>query len=256
MKLIVKKGRTSFLCKVFIQDSTKGDGSGLTGLVFNSSGLVCYRARDDDGNAGATAITLATMTRGTWATGGFVEKDATNMPGVYEFGIPDAALATGSETAVIMLKGATNMAPVVIEIQLVAYDPQDSTALGISRIDAAISSRQATTTFPTNFSSLSIDGSGRVDVGKVTGTAQTARDLGANLDATISGIPAAVLAATVEGTYTVVQYLRGFASALLSKCSGLDTTSPVFRDTQDTKNRISATVDSNGNRSAVSLTLT
>ncbi len=43
-----------------------------------------------------------------------------------------------------------------------------------------------TQTFPTNFSSQSIDASGRVDVGKVAGTAQTARDLGAQLDAAVS----------------------------------------------------------------------
>lgn len=45
---------------------------------------------------------------------------------------------------------------------VVAYDPQDATALGLSRIDAAISSRMATFTLPTNFSLLAIDGSGDV----------------------------------------------------------------------------------------------
>src|ERR1043165_7512568 len=43
-----------------------------------------------------------------------------------------------------------------------------------------------TQAFPANFSSASIDASGRVDVGKVLGTAQTARDLGLQLDAAIS----------------------------------------------------------------------
>lgn len=38
-----------------------------------------------------------------------------------------------------------------------------------------------TQTFPTNFSSLSIDGSGRVDLAKIAGTSQTARDIGANV---------------------------------------------------------------------------
>ena len=52
-----------------------------------------------------------------------------------------------------------------------------------------------TQTFPTNFSSFSIDASGRVDVAKVAGTAQTARDLGAQLDATVSSR----LAPTVAG---------------------------------------------------------
>lgn len=39
---------------------------------------------------------------------------------------------------------------------------------------------------PTNFGSLSVDASGRVDVIKVAGTTQTARDLGAQLDVAVS----------------------------------------------------------------------
>lgn len=128
MKLLVLKGRTSLLVKLFIQDSSSTTGAGLTGLAFNTASLVCYRARDDDGNAAGTAISLATMTRGTWATGGFVEKDATNMPGVYEFGVPNAAIAAGSETCVLMLKGAANMAPVVLELQLTTFDIQAAIA--------------------------------------------------------------------------------------------------------------------------------
>lgn len=59
----------------------------------------------------------------------------------------------------------------------------------------------------------------------------------------------------VEGTTTMREMLRGFASALLSKASGLGTASVVFRDIGDTKNRISATVDVDGNRSVVTLDL-
>jgi hypothetical protein len=158
MKLIVQKGRTSLLVKLLIQDTTKSDGSGLTGLVFNSAGLVCYRARDDDGNAGGTAITLATATRGTWASGGFVEKDAANMPGVYEFGVPNAAIATGSETSVIMLKGATNMAPVALELQLVAFDPQNASTLGLTSLPV----RLVKNTAYNNFVFLMIDSTDHV----------------------------------------------------------------------------------------------
>lgn len=50
-------------------------------------------------------------------------------------------------------------------------------------IDAAVSSRMATFSLPTNFSSLSIDGSGRVDVAKVGGTSQTAGDIIATINA-------------------------------------------------------------------------
>src|SRR5258708_5893375 len=125
MKLLVKKGATSYLTAIFIQDSSSTTGAGLTGLTSGSAGLVCYRARADDGNAAGTAISLSAGTRGTWSSGGFVEKDATNMPGLYELGVPDAALATGSNWAILMLKGATNMAPLPLEIQLVNFDPTD-----------------------------------------------------------------------------------------------------------------------------------
>jgi hypothetical protein len=54
---------------------------------------------------------------------------------------------------------------------------------------------------------------------------------------------------------TLLQATRGFASALLSKASGLATTTAVYRNTTDTKDRITATVDSSGNRSAVTLDL-
>ena len=133
-KVSLVTGTTSYLARVFIQDSSSTTGAGLTGLAFNTASLVCYRARDDDGNAGGTAITLATATRGTWTSGGFVEKDATNMPGVYEFGIPNAALASGSKTCTIMFKGATNMAPLALEIELTAVNNQDSVRGGMTAL--------------------------------------------------------------------------------------------------------------------------
>ncbi len=171
MKLLVKKGKTSKMIEVFIQNSSVATGAGLTGLVFNSASLTWYYWRNGAGSA--SSVTLATMTLGTWASGGFKEMDATNMPGWYQLGIPDAALASGADGVVMMLKGATNMAPVNLEIQLVDFDPQDATSLGLSRLDAAISSRMATFTLPTNFSLLLIDGSGRTDVSKIEGTDAT-----------------------------------------------------------------------------------
>lgn len=65
-----------------------------------------------------------------------------------------------------------------------------------------------------------------------------------------------VLDEVVEGTTTMRQMLRGFASALLAKLSGAATTTVSIRDLADTKARITATVDADGNRSAVTLDLT
>lgn len=118
--LILARGTTSQAVQFFIQDTRQSDGSGLTGLVFNTAGLTAYYIRE--GAASAVQITLATMTVGTWATGGFVAADGTNLPGVYELSIPDAALATGAKWVTVMLKGAANMAVAMKEIELTGID--------------------------------------------------------------------------------------------------------------------------------------
>lgn len=57
--------------------------------------------------------------------------------------------------------------------------------------------------------------------------------------------------AGVETGLTPRQWLRLAASALFGKASGLGTTTAVYRDFGDTKDRLTATVDENGNRTAV-----
>ncbi len=138
-KLALVKGTTSYRAYLFILDSSVTTGAGKTGLAYNTAGLVAYYVRP---GAAATAITLATQTAtGAYSSGGFVEVDATNMPGIYRLDVPDAALATGVNAVVIMLKGAANMAPVVMEIELTGTDNQNATTAGLANLDAAISSR-------------------------------------------------------------------------------------------------------------------
>ncbi len=132
MKLDILKGTTSKIVEVFIQDSSSTIGAGLTGVAFGD--ITVYYALNG-ASGGATVHTPATMTIGTWASGGFIQKDATNMPGVYQLGVFDAAL-TGADSVLIMLKGATNMAPVVLEIQLVDYDPYDVIRMGLTALPA------------------------------------------------------------------------------------------------------------------------
>lgn len=171
-KLSVLKGATSVLVRIFLQDSSSATGAGLAGLVFNSAGLTCYRMRDDDGNAGATAISLATATLGTWATGGFKEKDATNAPGWYEFGIPNAALATGSRSVSIHFKGATNLAPLPLEIELTGWDNQDAVHGGMSALpNTACTTNASLLTSGTGTAQISVS-SGQVILQTGTGTGQ------------------------------------------------------------------------------------
>lgn len=65
-----------------------------------------------------------------------------------------------------------------------------------------------------------------------------------------------VLDEAVEGSATLRQYVRGFYSALLGKSSGHESGSPVYRDAADSKDRITATTDANGNRTAITIDLT
>lgn len=55
----------------------------------------------------------------------------------------------------------------------------------------------------------------------------------------------------IDGTVTGRQSMRLQNSVLAGKASGLATTTAVYRDLADTKDRISATVDADGNRTAV-----
>jgi hypothetical protein len=59
------------------------------------------------------------------------------------------------------------------------------------------------------------------------------------------------LAAGVETGLTFRQALRGIVATLFGKVSGAATTTISIRDQADTKDRIVATVDANGNRSAI-----
>ncbi len=112
----VVAGSTSVLVEFPIYDSSSTIGALLAGLTYGSSGLTAYYYRS--GASGSTSMSLATMTMGTWVTLGFVAVDGTNMPGLYQLGIPNAALASGATAVTIYLKGATNMVPVVLEIEL------------------------------------------------------------------------------------------------------------------------------------------
>jgi hypothetical protein len=112
-------------------------------------------------------------------------------------------------------------------------------AVELALIDAAISSRLASAgyTAPDNSS-----------------IADILTDTGTTLDALINAIKAKtdLIPGTQDGlTYAESHLLM--ACALLAKVSGLDAGSPIFRSIDDLKDRITATSDANGNRSAVTL---
>lgn len=64
---------------------------------------------------------------------------------------------------------------------------------------------------------------------------------------------AVFLTQLLEGVHTVGDGLRIMLAALAGKSTGGGTFTNRFRDVADSKNRIDATVDANGNRSAISI---
>lgn len=134
---IYTKGATSVTVNILIHDTTLIGTTmgGKTGLAFNTVGLTAYYVRE---GAASVAITLATQTTtGAWSSGGFVEIDATNMPGVYRFDVPNAALASGSNSALIVLKGAAGGAQEEFRIELVDSNPRDAMRGGMTALPNA-----------------------------------------------------------------------------------------------------------------------
>lgn len=121
--------------------------------------------------------------------------------------------------------------------------------LTAANLDVAVSTRLATAgyTAPDNTSIAAI----LVDTAEI-GAA------GAGLTAV--GLSAAAVDAVwdevVDGSTTARQSVRLANAALGGKASGLETTAAVYRDLADTKDRITATVDADGNRTAVTRDLT
>jgi len=127
-----KAGATSQTIDVLILSSALTTGEGLTGLVYNTASLTCYSRKGATGTS--TAVTLATQTvGGAYSSGGFVEVDATNQKGVYRFDIPNGLIDTVGRTTVTF-RGAANMAPVSVVLNVVAFDPTDGVRLGLTAL--------------------------------------------------------------------------------------------------------------------------
>lgn len=178
----------------------------------------------------------ATMTTPT-----ITEIDATTMPGLYWLLCDEDMTIDSGDDEQEMAFHITHagMAPVTRTIQL--FRPKitagETVTAASGSVNAAVQSIIANA----------------ITAASIAADAIGASELAADA---LTEIADAVLDEVIEGTTTLRQALRGFAAALLSKASGLATTTAVYRDVGDTKDRITATVDANGNRSAITLDLT
>jgi|GEM_PF-3102055 len=103
-------GATSQIIEVMIRDSTTGQGK--TGIAFGSVTGRYIR----QGAATATTITMATATLGTFTSGGWIEIDAANCPGMYQAGIVNASIAAGvgATTLTFKISGAIDKTVVLL----------------------------------------------------------------------------------------------------------------------------------------------
>lgn len=155
MLLDYKRGQGSIILRVKILDSSVSTGAGKTGLSSASSGLVISTIADNEASptsytvAGSTIEAVATL--GTYAAPTatkcrFAEVSSTYHPGVYELHIADARFAVSSaKSLLISISGATNAAQCDAVIPLRDVDPYDAAAFGMSRLDAAVSTRSTLT---------------------------------------------------------------------------------------------------------------
>jgi hypothetical protein len=77
-----------------------------TGYTFNTATLKAYYVRP---NLTSTSISLASQTvSGTWVSGGFVEVDPINMPGLYRFDVPNEVIASGVSNSMLQIVNTSN----------------------------------------------------------------------------------------------------------------------------------------------------
>lgn len=125
----IKKDSTNIFVEVYIVDDT--DGTPELGVVFNSAGIDLNYRRDLAVVTSITEVTLAALTT-AHTDGGFLHV----ANGRYRLDIPDAAFATG--VSQVTIGGTvTGMVVLPITIQLVDFDPDDSTRMGLTALPNA-----------------------------------------------------------------------------------------------------------------------
>lgn len=147
MLISYKRGQTSVILRVKILNSSVSTGAGLTGLAYNSSGLVISTIADNEASATAytqagstieTITTLGTYAAPTATKCRFREVDATNHKGVYEIQIADARFAvSNAKFLIVSIGGATNAAETDVVIPLQDLDPYDAVRANLSALPNA-----------------------------------------------------------------------------------------------------------------------
>jgi hypothetical protein len=214
--MLVTKGSTNVSVELYIVDSTTGQPE--LGVVFNTAGIDLNYRRDLAAVVSITEVTLALLTT-AHADGGFLEIGN----GRYRLDVPDIAFATGVDKVTIG-GTVTGMVVLPVEVTLTTLDMQtamrgtDSAALASVATEARLAELDA-----------------------------------ANMPADIAAVPDAVLAAGDVDGFTLEEAMKLCLAGLAGKLAGAAGVTVTIQAADDSKARITATVDSDGNRTAVTL---
>jgi hypothetical protein len=129
---VVKAGSQNVSVEVIARREGPTPRQPVTGLGLDSPGLLAAFVRAGEA---PRAITLRGGGSETWHPGSFEEVDPDLLPGVYRLGLPDAAVAEGA-TQVMVVVSCPGSAIEPVEIELVAYDPQDSERMGLGALES------------------------------------------------------------------------------------------------------------------------
>jgi hypothetical protein len=218
-------GATSKIGKVKAWNITAGTLN--TGTVFNTSGLVATYTRD-----GAAVVTMALVTGvvASYVSCGFIHRGA----GVYEFGIPAAAIAASADGVDFAFSGVTDVMFSDMRVEILGADPRSSATPNVNVISIAsqTASAAATVVFPATLASTSnVTTVGAVSgaVGSVTGNvggnvvgsvASVTGDVGGNLTGNVGGNVAGSVGSVTGAVGSVTGNLGGNVVGAVGSVTG------------------------------------
>lgn len=189
-----------------------------------------------DGAIDAGAIATGAITAAKFAA------SAIDATAIASNAITSAKIASGAITAATFAAGAIDAAAIAAD----AIGSSELAASAVTEIQSGLATASALTTVDTVVNAIKAVTDLLPDAGALTSIAQEASLITAD----------DVWDEVFEGSLTARHALRLFLAALCGKLSGAATTTVAIRDNADAKDRITATVDANGNRSAVTLDAT
>jgi len=118
-QFFVKPNRKSLIIPVFMEVDVGGAlATAIVGSPISTPAGVAFSYLRE-GDAAHTVITSALGVLGTWTAGSLKEFSTTAAPGMYQFGVPDACLASGRNVGFVDLMLAFTASRAHVRIHLV-----------------------------------------------------------------------------------------------------------------------------------------